>query len=248
MTGEAITGSWLNRAEWPPPACLTLWRCEGFTLCSEAGWFGVISPVISQTTSPQSMRLYKLLAPSIMIDKAVYIYLDACMHVCPELPACDFEPLSPHIHSTTLPVPFIMDTEQLARHPPDSWISLKHASQNEMWMDHYRPTWIHSATEFQKHWPWRALSWNRNLLAWFHHCSIRQGGVWVTVRFPEQSHFAIPWSRKSLLAAVHWWCPTRQWIQSPLWAHQSAMIEDLWHAGTSDDDSLAQSLWTPAYL
>lgn len=170
------------------------------------------------------------------------------MHVCSELPACDFEPLSPHTYSTTLPVSFVMDTEQLPRHPPDSWIPLKHASQNEMWMDHYCPTWIHSAAEFQKHWPWQALSWDRILLAWFHYCSIRQGWVCITVWFPEQSHLAIPWSRKSLLAAVHWWCPTRQWIQSPLQAHQSAMNEDPWHAGTSDDGGLAQSLWTPAYL
>ena len=42
MTGEATTGSRLNRTESPSPSLLN-------TVYSEAGWFGVIFPVFSQT-------------------------------------------------------------------------------------------------------------------------------------------------------------------------------------------------------
>ena len=45
MTGEATTGSRLNRKESPSPSLLN-------TVYSEAGWFGVIFPVISQTITP----------------------------------------------------------------------------------------------------------------------------------------------------------------------------------------------------
>ena len=42
MTGDAITGSRLNRMEWPFLSLLN-------TVYSEAGWFGVIILVTSQT-------------------------------------------------------------------------------------------------------------------------------------------------------------------------------------------------------
>ena len=45
MTEEAITGSQLNRMESPSPSLLN-------TVYSEAGWFEVIIPVISQTITP----------------------------------------------------------------------------------------------------------------------------------------------------------------------------------------------------
>ena len=44
MTGEATTGSRLNRTESPSPSLLN-------TVYSEAGWFGVIFPVCSQTVA-----------------------------------------------------------------------------------------------------------------------------------------------------------------------------------------------------
>ena len=43
LAGEAITGSRLNRTESPSPSLLN-------TVYSEAGWFRVIFPVISQTS------------------------------------------------------------------------------------------------------------------------------------------------------------------------------------------------------
>ena len=45
MTGEATTGSRLNGTESPSPSLLN-------TVDSEAGWFGVIFPVSSQTITP----------------------------------------------------------------------------------------------------------------------------------------------------------------------------------------------------
>ena len=59
MTGEATTGSRLNKTESPSPSLLN-------TVYSEAGWFGVIFPVSSQTITPlgcdalQSSARYRL--------------------------------------------------------------------------------------------------------------------------------------------------------------------------------------------
>ena len=49
MTGEATTGSRLNRTESPSPSLLN-------TVYSEAGWFGVIFPVFSQTNGTICIR------------------------------------------------------------------------------------------------------------------------------------------------------------------------------------------------
>ena len=132
-----------------------------------------------------------------------------------------FEALSP-LYSATLPVSLIMDSEQLRGHSADSWLPLKNASQNEMRMDHYRATWIHSEVEFQKHWSWWASSSDRNLLAWFHYCNFRPRSVCNIVRFPEQSHFAVQEPGTSVLAAVHWCYSTRQWIPTLLHTNRSA--------------------------
>ena len=51
MTGEAITGSWLNRTKSPFPSLL-------HTVCSEAGWFRVINPVISHTHTNTHARMH----------------------------------------------------------------------------------------------------------------------------------------------------------------------------------------------